>query len=75
MKLPLIGIGGIMTGDDAIEFFLAGASAVQVGTASFLDPLASMKVLAGVGTYLTRHGFDAVTSLIGAVTTPESEAR
>jgi dihydroorotate dehydrogenase (NAD+) catalytic subunit len=66
VKLPLIGIGGIMTGDDAIEFFLAGASAVQVGTASFLDPLASMKVLAGVEAYLTCHGFDSITPLIGA---------
>jgi len=70
VKVPLIGIGGIMTGDDAIEFLLAGASAVQVGTANFVDPSASMKVLAGIETYLTRHGFDAVTSLIGAVTTP-----
>ncbi|MFQ5532577.1 MAG: dihydroorotate dehydrogenase, partial [Candidatus Methylomirabilales bacterium] len=47
VKLPLIGIGGITTGEDAVEFLLAGASAVQVGTANFLDPLTPMKVLAG----------------------------
>ncbi len=73
VKLPLIGIGGIMTGDDAIEFLLAGASAVQVGTANFLDPLASMKVLAGIEAYLTRHGFDAVTPLIGAALPPHRD--
>jgi dihydroorotate dehydrogenase (NAD+) catalytic subunit len=73
VKLPLIGIGGIMTGDDAIEFLLAGASAVQVGTASFLDPWASMKVLAGIETYLTRHGFDSVAALTGAALPPHRE--
>ncbi|MFQ5881810.1 MAG: dihydroorotate dehydrogenase [Candidatus Methylomirabilales bacterium] len=71
VKLPLIGIGGIMTGEDAVEFLLAGASTVQVGTANFLDPLAPMKVMAGIEAYLTRHGFDAVAPLIGALTLPE----
>jgi dihydroorotate dehydrogenase (NAD+) catalytic subunit len=64
-----------MTGDDAIEFLLAGASAVQVGTASFLDPLASIKVLAGIEAYLTRHGFDSITPLIGAALPPPPETR
>ena len=71
VKLPLIGIGGITTGEDAVEFLLAGASAVQVGTANFLDPLTPMKVLAGIESYIIRHGFDAVTPLIGAITPPE----
>lgn len=73
VNVPLIGIGGIMTGEDAIEFFLAGASAVQVGTANFLDPLAPMKVLADIEAYLIQHGFDAVTPLIGAVLPPDRD--
>lgn len=70
VKIPIIGIGGIMTGNDAVEFLLAGATAVQVGTANFLDPLAPVKVLAGIETYLTRHKFDAVTQLIGSALPP-----
>ncbi|MFQ5846149.1 MAG: dihydroorotate dehydrogenase [Candidatus Methylomirabilales bacterium] len=70
VQLPLIGIGGITTGEDAVEFLLAGASAVQVGTANFLDPLAPMKVLAGIEDYLGRHGLDSVTDVIGAATPP-----
>jgi dihydroorotate dehydrogenase (NAD+) catalytic subunit len=72
VNVPLIGIGGIMTGEDAIEFLLAGASAVQVGTANFLDPLAPMKVLAGIETYLIRHGLRSVAPLIGAVLPPDA---
>ncbi len=71
VKIPLIGIGGIMTGDDAVEFLLAGATAVQVGTANYLDPLAPMKVLEGIETYLIRHRFDAVTHVIGAALPPD----
>jgi dihydroorotate dehydrogenase (NAD+) catalytic subunit len=66
VTLPIIGIGGIMTGDDAVEFLLAGASAVQVGTANFLDPSAPLKVLAGIESYLARHGFDSVAAIAGA---------
>jgi dihydroorotate dehydrogenase (NAD+) catalytic subunit len=73
VKVPLIGIGGIMTGEDAIEFLLAGASAVQVGTANFLDPLAPMKVLAEIEAYLIRDGINAITPLIGAVLPPDRE--
>jgi dihydroorotate dehydrogenase (NAD+) catalytic subunit len=74
VKVPLIGIGGIMTGEDAIEFLLAGASAVQVGTANFLDPLAPIKVLAEIEAYLIRDGLDAVTPLIGAVLPPNRDS-
>lgn len=71
-KIPIIGIGGIMTGNDAVEFLLAGATAVQVGTANFLDPLAPMKVLAGIESYLTLHRFAAVTQLVGAAIPSET---
>ena len=64
VKIPIIGIGGIATGEDAIEFLLAGASAVQVGTASFADPLASKKVLAEVETYCAERSLTA-RDLIG----------
>lgn len=73
VNVPLIGIGGIMTGEDAIEFLLAGASAVQVGTANFLNPLAPTKVLAGIEAYLIRHGLRSVAPLIGAVLPPDPE--
>ena len=66
VKIPVIGIGGIATADDAIEFMLAGATAVQVGTASFADPLASKKVLDGLGAYCTERNI-AAKDLIGRV--------
>jgi dihydroorotate dehydrogenase (NAD+) catalytic subunit len=72
VKIPLIGIGGIMTGNDAVEFLLAGATAIQVGTANYLDPFATMKVLEGIETYLIRHKFDAVTHLVGAALPSET---
>ena len=52
VKIPVIGMGGIMKATDAIEFLLAGASAVQIGTASFIDPQASVKILEGIEKYL-----------------------
>ncbi|MBI5885335.1 MAG: dihydroorotate dehydrogenase [Deltaproteobacteria bacterium] len=65
-KTPLIGIGGITTGTDAMEFILAGATAVQVGTASFIDPDAAVKVAEGINEYVTRHK-TSVAALVGAV--------
>ncbi len=67
VKIPIIGMGGIMTGDDAIEFLLAGASAVAVGAANFMDPYATLRVIEGIDNYLTAHGIADVTELIGAV--------
>ncbi len=67
VKLPLIGIGGIMTGEDAVEFLLAGARAVQVGTVNFLDPKAPLKVLAGIEAYLAQHHVSDVNQLVGAL--------
>jgi dihydroorotate dehydrogenase (NAD+) catalytic subunit len=66
-RVPVIGIGGIMNATDAIEFLLAGASAVQVGTANFIDPQASVRIVEGIEDYLVRHHIKNVNELIGAV--------
>jgi dihydroorotate dehydrogenase (NAD+) catalytic subunit len=66
-KLPIIGIGGIMNGRDALEFMLAGATAVQVGTASFLDPSAAQKIAGEMEAYLAEKGIASAASLIGAL--------
>ena len=63
--LPIIGVGGVATGWDAIELMLAGASAVQVGTASFADPRASVRVLREIKQWCTQHGIGQVASLTG----------
>jgi dihydroorotate dehydrogenase (NAD+) catalytic subunit len=65
--IPIIGIGGIMTADDALEFILAGASAVAVGTANFVDPQAPLKVIDGINDYLERHGIARLSDLVGAL--------
>ena len=67
VSIPVIGMGGIMTASDAIEFMLAGASAVQVGTASFIDPQASVKILEGIESYLLRKGFNDVKEIVGYI--------
>ena len=67
VKIPVIGMGGIMTGEDAIEFFLAGASAVAVGTAIFADPMAPLHVLDGINAWLDRKGIGSVKEIVGAV--------
>lgn len=67
VKIPVIGIGGIMTPDDAIEFFLAGACAIQVGTASFINPRISISVLAGIEKYLDENGFSDIKEIVGLV--------
>lgn len=67
VKVPVIGMGGIMSAADAIEFFLAGASAVAVGTASFVNPYAAVDVAAGIQNYLTDHGLKQVSELVGQV--------
>lgn len=67
VKIPIIGLGGISCATDAIEFLLAGASAVQIGTANFIDPSISEKVILGIADYLERNGFDSVRDIIGAL--------
>ena len=66
-KTPIIGIGGIVTASDALEFLIAGASAVQVGTANFLDPEASIKVLEGIENYMKRHSIKRVGEITGSL--------
>jgi len=67
MKVPVIGIGGIMTARDALEFLLVGARAIQVGTANFLDPASSVKIVEGIRRYLTERGIPDVNDLVGAI--------
>jgi dihydroorotate dehydrogenase (NAD+) catalytic subunit len=67
IKIPIIGIGGIMTANDALQFFLAGAIAVEVGTACFIDPKAPLKIIDGINEYLIRHGENDINNIIGKV--------
>jgi len=67
VSIPVIGMGGITCALDAVEFMLAGATAVAVGTANFTQPTASMDVISGLEQYLVEHGIDDVRELIGAV--------
>ena len=67
VKIPVVGMGGIMNARDALEFMIAGATAVQVGTANFVDPLIWNTIIAGIGDYLTRHGIQSVDALVGSV--------
>jgi dihydroorotate dehydrogenase (NAD+) catalytic subunit len=67
VTIPVIGMGGIMTTSDALEFLLAGASAVQIGTASFIDPQASIKILEGIESYLVKKGFSDIKEIVGYI--------
>jgi len=67
VQIPVIGLGGIMNWKDAVEFLLAGASAIQIGTANFIDPAVTVKVAAGINDYLDRYGFASVKEIIGAL--------
>ena len=67
IKLPIIGMGGIMTGDDAMEFILAGATAVSVGTANFMNPHATLDVIDGIEKYMVQHGVSDINDLVGIV--------
>ena len=68
VRIPVVGMGGIMTGEDAAEFMLAGATAVSVGTANFTDPAATVRILSELEDYMRRTGTEDVNELIGAVT-------
>ena len=67
VQLPIIGMGGIMCADDALEFILAGASAVAVGTANFVNPRATMDIIDGIGAYMRQQSVSEISSLIGQV--------
>ena len=67
VKIPVIGLGGIMNWKDAVEFLLAGATAIQIGTANFIDPAITVKVADGINDYLDRHGYSSVRDIIGTL--------
>ncbi len=65
IKIPIVGMGGIMNTSDAIEFILAGATAIQIGTANFIDPQVTLKIVNGLHDYLQKHNIDSINQLIG----------
>ena len=67
VPLPIIGMGGIMTAEDAVEFLLAGATAVAVGTANFVNPQASIEIIEGIAAYLRNRQMESVREIIGKV--------
>ena len=67
VKVPVIGLGGIMNGRDALEFMLAGATAVEVGTANFIDPAVTVKIIDYMEDYCSRHGIDDISEIIGVI--------
>ncbi len=69
VRIPVIGLGGISSWRDAVEFMLAGATAVQIGTSNFVDPTVSLKVIDGIAAYCERHGFHHASELVGALET------
>src|SRR6267142_3682295 len=73
VKIPVIGMGGIADARDALEFMIAGATAVQVGTANFVDPLIWSKLLDGIGDYMQRHSLARIADLVGTVDTREKD--
>lgn len=67
VKIPVVGLGGICTAEDAIEFFMAGATAIEIGTANFLDPAVTVKVKNGISKWLDAHGCSSVRDIVGVV--------
>ena len=67
VKIPVVGLGGITKWEDAVQMLLAGASAVQVGTASFTDAFAPLKIIDGINNYLDKNGYKSVSEIVGKV--------
>ena len=67
VKIPVVGLGGITTAKDAIEFLMCGATAIEIGTANFLDPAVAKKVKDGINDWLDAHGCSSVHEIIGAI--------
>ena len=67
VNIPIIGMGGIATPEDAIEMILAGASAVSVGTANFYNPNATIEIIDGIEAYMKKNGFESVKDMVGIV--------
>ena len=70
VRIPVIGIGGIASASDALEFLIAGCRAVQIGTANFVDPGVHERILADLAAYLERHGLDDVNAVVGTLDYP-----
>jgi len=70
VRIPVIGVGGIGSGADALEFLIAGCRAVQVGTANFVDPGVYERILSELRAYLGRHGLDDINAVVGALAFP-----
>jgi dihydroorotate dehydrogenase (NAD+) catalytic subunit len=73
VSIPIVGIGGITSARDALEFMIAGASAVQIGTANFFDPLSAVKVIRGLGEYCEKHGLQSIREIIGTLRIEEGQ--
>ena len=67
VRIPVIGLGGISNATDAIEFFMAGASAIEIGTANFIDPAVTIKVRDGINDWLDAHGCRSLSEIVGAL--------
>ena len=67
VKIPIVGLGGIMNAHDAIEFFMAGASAIEIGTANFIDPAVTIKVKKGINDWLDSHGCKSILDIVGSL--------
>ena len=67
VSIPIVGLGGIMTATDAIEFLMCGATAIEVGTANFIDPTVTVKIRNGINEWLDRHGVESVKDIIGVI--------
>lgn len=67
VKIPVLGLGGIMNGEDAIEFMLAGATAISIGSGNFTDPSISIKTIEGIEKYMKKHNIEDLNSIIGTV--------
>ena len=67
VKIPVVGLGGIMTAEDAVEFLMCGATAIEIGTANFIDPTVTIRVRDGIADWLDRHGCASVQEIIGCI--------
>ena len=67
VKIPVVGLGGIMNGRDALEFMLAGARAIEVGTANFIDPAVTVKIIEYIADYCRRHGVSDINEIVGLI--------
>ena len=67
VQIPVVGLGGIMTAEDAVEFLMCGATAIEIGTANFIDPAVTIKVRDGINDWLDRHGVSDVNDIVGAI--------